>query len=288
MSTIRFEIRYTDGRSEAATVEGERALIGSAAHCDVRLPLDQAAAEHIAVEVVGDTVRVETKAFEPAATINGMPFTAMPINADMPLRLGATRIFISLIDVGTKRTGPVAQRSEDSGSPLIRVLGLVGVAAGVYVFLPTEEVHAPPPVEVPQLFAGPAASCEQKAPDQAHAQALSLLDSAETERERSPFVARDGLQAVQLYELGAACLRQAGATAEADGAQRSADELKDAITLDFRARRVRLEHMLAVGDYEMAGKDVAVLRELTVGRRGPWISWLAGTDQMLKQKGVGK
>jgi hypothetical protein len=284
VSTLRFEIRHADGRTEVATVEGERAIIGHAAHCDVRLPLDQAAAEHVAVEVVGSTVRVETKAFEPAATINGMPFTAMPIGADMPLRVNTTRIFIQLVDVGTKRTA-TAQRPEESTSPLTRVLALVGLGAAVYVFLPTEEARAPVPVEVPQLFAGPAPTCEQKAPDQAKSRGYSVIDSAETERERSPFVARDGLSAVHDYELAADCFRQAGMTWESNDAQRQANDLKDAIGLDFRARRVRLEHMLNVGDYELASRDVAVLRELTAGRQGPYIMWLAGTDQMLKAKG---
>jgi hypothetical protein len=288
VSTIRFEIRHADGRTEVATVEGERAIIGHAAHCEVRLPLDQAAAEHIAVEVVGGTVRAETKAFEPAATINGMPFTAMPISADMPIRVGTTRIFIQLLDVGTKRTGPVAQRPEEGGSPLIRVLALVGVAAGVYVFLPTDEVRPPAPVEVPTLFAGPAPTCEQRAPDQARAQALALLDSAETARERSPFVAHDGLSAVQLYERAADCFHQGADSTDADDATRSAEQLKDAIALDFRARRVRLEHMLNVGDYELASRDVAVLRDLTSGQHGPWITWLTNIDQMVKSKGVAK
>ena len=62
MSVLRFEIRYPNGHREAAVVEGERALIGSASHCDVRLPMDAAAYEHVLIEVQGSTLRAESKA----------------------------------------------------------------------------------------------------------------------------------------------------------------------------------------------------------------------------------
>jgi hypothetical protein len=289
VSTIRIEVRHADGRTDVATVEGERALIGHGAHCDVRLPIDQAAAEHIAVEVVGGTVRVETKAFEPEATVNGMSFTTMPIGPEMPIKIGTTRIYIALMDLDQKRLGPVAQgKAEESGSPLIRIAAIIGVAAAVYVFLPTEEVNPPAPVDVPKLFATTAAKCEQQAPDQARALAGSLMDNANTERERSPFVGRDGLKAVRDYEQAADCFSVGGVPNRAADAKKVATDLRDSITLDFRARRIRLEHMLQVQDYELAIRDVAVLRELTRGKQGPWISWLASTDQMLKQRVSGK
>ncbi len=288
MSTIRIEVRHADGRTDVATVEGERALIGHGAHCDVRLPIDQAAAEHIAVEVVGGTIRVETKAFEPEATVNGLAFTSIPVSPDMPIKLGSTRIYIALMDVDTRLRGPVTQKSEESGSPLIRIAALVGLAAAVYVFLPTDEGNPPAPLDVPKLFATTTAKCEQQAPDQARALATSLLERADTERERSPFVGRDGLKAVHDYEQAVDCLQQGGLTAKASDVKKAASDLRDAITLDFRARRIRLEHMLQVQDYELAMRDVAVLRELTTGKQGPWVSWLASTDQMLKQKASGK
>jgi hypothetical protein len=67
-------------------------------------------------------------------------------------------------------------------------------------------------------------------------------------------------------------------------AKSAAAALRESITLDFRARRVRLEHLLTVGDYELAARDVRVLQTLTEGKRGPWTSWLAGVDQLVKQK----
>ncbi len=288
MSLLRFEIRYADGRKESANVEGERALIGHGAHCDVRLPIDQAANEHVAVEVVGSTVRVETRAFDPPATVNGLPFTTMPIGPDVPLKFGTTRIFISLGEFGVE--GPPVvdkKRKTEQTSPFILALGVGALALAAYTFIGGDEARNPQaPVEAPDLFAPPVAACPQVAPDQARALASDKRDIADGKRERSPFVARDGVQAVDLYETASVCFRQAGDSARAKETQQDADRLRAAIVEDFRARRVRLEHLLAVGDYSLAAHDVTVLRSLTDGKRGPWVNWLAETAQVVKQKGA--
>jgi hypothetical protein len=284
MSIIRFDIRFADGRNDVATVEGERALIGHGAHCDVRLPLDQAANEHVAVQVVGGTVRIESKAFEPEATVNGMPFATMPITPELPLTVGTTRIFISLVETTVRRHGPTSKgKSEASTSPLVQALGLAIIAAGAFFLLPKPQVKVVAPVDMPDLFSGPAPTCDM-APDQALSRAAARLDIAEADRERSPFVAKDGVQAVQLFETAAECFRRGGDVAQASEATKAARDLRESIMLDFRARRVRLEHLLAVGDYELAARDVHVLRTLTETRSSPWISWLAGIDQLVKQK----
>ncbi|HEX3769500.1 MAG TPA: hypothetical protein VHV30_01490 [Polyangiaceae bacterium] len=282
MSILRFELRFADGRKQVATVEGERALIGAGAHCDVRLPLDQAANEHVAVQVVGGTVRIEKRAMEPAATVNGAPFATMPITADMPLVVGTTRIFISLIDSEIKRAAP--KRGGDAATPpFVQVLGLIAVAAGAYLVLPKDPPKVLPPVDLPDLFVGPPPACDM-APDQALSMAEARRSVAEADRERSPFVAKDGIQAVQAYQTAAECFRKGGDADKAAAATTVAESLRQSITLDFRARRVRLEHLLAVEDYELAMRDVRVLRTLTEGKKGPWVDWLAKMDQLVKQK----
>lgn len=284
MSILRFEIRFPDGRTEIATVEGERALIGHGAHCDVRLPLDQAASEHVAVQVVAGTVRIESKAFEPEATVNGMPFATIPITPDSPLTVGNTKIFISLVETTVRGGGPAKKRSNEAAtSPLVQALGIAVIAAGAYMLLPKDQPRTVVPVDVPDLFSGPAPACDM-APDQALSRAAARLDIAQADRERSPFVAKDGILAVQLFETAAECFRRGGAAAQAADAKGAAEALRQSITLDFRARRVRLEHLLAVEDYELAARDVRVLRTLTESKSGPWVDWLMAIDQMVKQK----
>jgi hypothetical protein len=285
VSLLRFEIRYPDGRKEVTQVEGERALIGNGAHCDIRLPLDQAAHEHVAVEVIGGTVRLETKAFEPAATVNGMPFTNMPITPDVPLKIGSVRIFIALGDAAFEG-GTVVQKKAEQTSPLMKVLAVVVLVAGAYMLMSNDEQQmATAPAKAPDLFSATAASCPQSAPDQARAVAADKFDVAEGKRERSPFAPKDGVEAVQLYDLAAACFKVGGDQARAAEAATDSQQLRASITQDFRARRVRLEHLLAVGDFQLAKNDVKVLRALTEGKQGAYVDWLQQQNQMLKARG---
>jgi hypothetical protein len=286
VSLLRFEIRYADGRKEVTQVDGERALIGNGAHCDIRLPLDQAAHEHVAVEVIGGTVRLETKAFEPPATVNGMPFTNMPITPDVPLKIGSTRVFIALGDAAFDG-GPVVQKKTEQTSPLMKVLAVFVLVAGAYMLLSDDAPQmAAAPAEAPELFPATATvTCPQSAPDQARAFAADKFDVAEGKRERSPFAPNDGVEAVQLYDLASACFKLGGDQARAAEAATDAKQLRASITQDFRARRVRLEHLLAVGDLDLARNDVKVLRALTEGKQGKYVEWLRQENQMLKARG---
>jgi hypothetical protein len=287
VSLIRFEIRYPNGRKEVMTLETQRALIGSGAHCDIRLPVDQASAEAVAVEVVGDTVRVEAKSHYPPATINGALFTAVPLPPDVPVRIGAVSVFIALErELGGAAT---TQKNASGVSAFTKVIALLGLAGAAYMALDTDDAPAPPaPAQTPNLFVAAPAACPQTSPDQALSLANEKFDIAEGKRERSPFAPREGVQAVQLYELAGACFRQARDAARAADADTSARQLQEAITQDFRARRIRLEHLMAAKDYELAGSDAAVLSALTEGQQGPWVTWLADTSRTLKQKGPKK
>jgi hypothetical protein len=284
MSLIRFEIRYADGKKEVANVDGERALIGNGAHCDIRLPLDQAASEHVAVEVVGGTVRLETKAFDPPATINGMPFTNMPISPDVPLKIGSTRIFITIGELALDG-GPVLQKKAEQTSPLMKLLAVGVLFAGAFMLLSGDDAGTgEAPSQAIDLFTQTPATCPQATPDQALALANDKFDIAQGKRERSPFAPKDGVQAVELYKVAAACFRVGADPRSADEADQAAQQLSTSLTQDFRARRVRIEHMLAVGDYEIARHDVQILRSLTEGKSGAYVQWLQQQNTMLKQR----
>jgi hypothetical protein len=284
MSLIRFEIRYADGKKEIANVDGERALIGNGAHCDIRLPLDQAASEHVAVEVIGGTVRLETKAFDPPATINGMPFTNMPISPDVPLKIGSTRIFITIGELALDG-GPVFQKKAEQTSPLMKLLAVGVLFAGAFMLLSGDDATtSEAPSQAVDLFTQTPATCPQTTADQALALANDKFDIAQGKRERSPFAPKDGVQAVELYKVASACFRVGGDPKDAEEADLAAEQLSTSLTQDFRARRVRLEHTLAAGDLELARHDVQVLRSLTEGKSGAYVQWLQQQNTMLKQK----
>ena len=51
MRVLKFQTRLPTGQVEQVTIESERVLIGSGAHCEIRLPLAEAGVEHVLVEL---------------------------------------------------------------------------------------------------------------------------------------------------------------------------------------------------------------------------------------------
>jgi hypothetical protein len=287
VSILRFEIRYPNGQRDAAVVEGERALIGSASYADVRLPVDQAAYEHVVIEAIGQTLRAQAKAQNPPATVNGMPLTSSPILPDTVLGVGSVQIFVSLAsgDVERPRAGAQKEKKKE-GSPIIRLLGLVALPVLGYMVMADDEPALPdPPAAAPALFASAAVPCPEPSPQAAMALAKEKRDLAEGKRERHPFAPAEGVAAVDLYRLSAACFRTANAEDQAKDVEQTAHQLTDTIAADFRARRLRLEHMLAVKDYDLVRIDVNTLMALTAGKQGPYVTWLSKVSEDLKRRG---
>ena len=75
MRVLRFQTRLPTGQVEQLSIESERVLIGSGAHCEIRLPLAEARVEHVLVELGPAGVFARALNFEPPPTINNVPFT---------------------------------------------------------------------------------------------------------------------------------------------------------------------------------------------------------------------
>jgi hypothetical protein len=242
--------------------------------------MDQAAYEHVLVEVIGGTLRAEAKADNPPATINQMPLTASPLAADSVLGVGRVRLFITFVPDVAEGASLGAQKKE--GSPVVQLALVLAFAAAAFFLLAEEEVVIPPPPEeTPELFVATAAPCPRTDAVQALAFAREQMDVAHGRRERMPFFVTDGVNAVADYQVAATCFKIAGATAEAEEATEAATTLRKDLTDDFRARRLRLSHALKLADYDLARKDVTVLRAMTHGRKGAYVEWLARTDKQL-------
>jgi hypothetical protein len=116
----------------------------------------------------------------------------------------------------------------------MKVLGVLVLVAGAYMLLSNDE--APiigAPAQVPELFTAAATvTCPQSAPDQAKAFASDKFDVAEGKRERSPFAPKDGVEAVQLYDLASACFKVGGDPAKAAEASLDSRQLRASITQD--------------------------------------------------------
>lgn len=284
MGIIKFDIRHANGQKESIVVEGERALIGSASYCDVRLPMDQAAYEHVLIEAVGATLRAEAKAENPPATVNGMPLTASTLSSDTVLGIGQTRLFVAFVPDLVAGSQLGAHRKKEQG-PLVQ-LGLVAMfAVAGYLLLAEDEVLIErPPAEASQLFTDTKRVCPQADPTQANAFAQEQMDLGDTKRERLPFSVKEGVAAVALFEVATACFEKGDRQSKAREAEESARTLKRDLVDDFRARRLRLSHLLDVEDYELAKRDVAVLRAMTETKKDRYTRWLATVAEQLKNK----
>jgi len=284
MTTILFDIRYEDGRREAATVEGERALVGSASYCDVRLPMGEAADEHVLVELVGAAVYVRGLAEGALTTLDGAPVTTALLADGSVLGIGRVRVGVKTLTEEDATPRLTAKRSGNAPQ-LVALAVITLLALGFVVFgLQQDAAIAPAPERAPELFAGAPPACPKDVSSGALAFAEEQADMAVTTHERMPFAPHEGVVAVGLYETAAACFRSAGARERAADAQQAAESLKGELSDDFRARRLRLSHVLALEDYELAKVDVAALRAMTTGKQGPYVEWLKKVDRQLETK----
>ena len=131
MSTLRFQIQHSNGREEQVTVEAERALIGSGAHCEIRLPIDQAAVEHILIQVGAGGVFAQALNFEPSPTIGGVAFTQAPLPADVVLGVNQTQMLVSI--TGDVVGGAGGGRPKQKSNPMVLIAGMLGASLLAYM-----------------------------------------------------------------------------------------------------------------------------------------------------------
>lgn len=279
MSVLRFDITLPDGSNESFETDAERVLIGRGAHCDIRLPDTESAVEHVVIEVVGGTLRVVARAFTPPPTLNGDTVTEAAVTGDALIGIGAVRIRIARIEASLDRSFTQPQR----GSSVLRLLILVAaLVLGGMLFFRAQRTTKSAPGAVPELWSDAPTTCPVTAPGQARALAAEKRIVADGKRERHPFYASDGVEAVVLYEVSAACFAVAGDPANAQAVRGAADELRSDVNDDFRVRRLRLERALASENDEVAAHEVAMLRTLMIDKQGPYMDWIHALARKLE------
>ncbi|HMA95254.1 MAG TPA: FHA domain-containing protein [Polyangiaceae bacterium] len=284
MTVIKLEVLHPNGQRELAIIEGERAVIGSASHCDLRLPVDQAAPEHLVLSVRENTLHAELKARSPQAFLDGSFFSSGTVAQGSTLEIGRTRLFVVSI------SDPSAARRVGSKTNSRGIIQLLALAACVLIgasLLREEDGGIPPQPSLDvALFTSPPASCAYSNPQEALAYATEQLDLANGKRERLPFVAQEGVAAAALYHTAATCFRQSDAIEQSRAAVQSAQAIEQELTDDFRARALRLSHLLQVEDYQLARRDLSVLSLMIQGKHGRMADWLKEITTQLKTKGV--
>lgn len=273
---LRFRLSHPDGRQETLLIDAERALIGNAAHCEVRLPPEIAAHEHIEVFASGGGVHFATRALAVAGRLpmlDGAPLVEGRWPKASVLSLGGVQISVEPVDIGAPKARP----------PYLWILAFipfVALAAVAFAIAhPPKREEAAIPDAPPLLPARGSTPCPSVPLDQRHGLAAEKLRIALAKRERSPFSPRDGLEAVLFFETAAACFEGAGESGESADVRRSADALREKLEEDYRVRRVRLEHAYRIHDAPAAKRELSVLVPMTAHQRGPYVEWLTAFDR---------
>jgi hypothetical protein len=278
MAKLELELHRENREVEVLRLDANRVLIGSEAHCDVRLRADEAAPEQAVVQVNGQVVQVTARTLSPGLTLDGKRATRGTVASGGTLGLGRVTIRI-WVDRGG---GAGATRNASLFARPLVVLPCAGalLALGALLFLTPGAAGKKKP-EVPELWTKTSASCPTSNAGEALATASEKRALAEAKAQRHPFIAREGVDAVQLYRVAAECASLGGDREEARALLASADVLRKAIDVDFRVRRLRLEYSLKIGDKRTAESEAAMLRGLLRSDDSPYVRWLATLERKL-------
>lgn len=287
MKTLLFEIQAPHASVERLQIEAEQVLLGSGAHCDVRLPLDQARVEHLRIDVTPQGVFATALSYEPPPTMGGSPFSQVALQQGVPILVAGTSILVSLQESGK---GAGAGKRGAAPSPLVLVGGLVLIASLVALYTSGggDEQAVGPTVKAPVLFEKAAAVCPYQG-QQAQSCGEQNLTLAESLRERTPFATEDGVKAVSHFRLAAACYQAVGQPSYERYASEGADVLANKLDHDYRKERIRLERSMGYEDWNRARNSVRRLLSFTDGRESDPVDvayrlWLRNLDSRLLKK----
>jgi len=277
MSSLQFEIQHRYRPAERLTVDHQRALVGSAAHCEIRLAPEDCAPEWLIFELRDNELLVEPLSTSPVPTFEGRPLVRGPLRSGATLQAGACTLTVTVFDP----TGGVVKKR--GTNPRVFVLAALFVALAGYAATRTDDDGGGYglPEAVPALWPATAAACPEADPALAAARAYELESSADDKRERSPFVPRDGVLAVSLYRQAAACFRSANLGDQAREAQRDSTQLEATMTQSYHLARLRLERALVSGDGDTALAQISALKSMLEKQPGEYTAALNNLERRL-------
>jgi hypothetical protein len=281
---LRFSVRLPDGRNEVLTVDSDKVLVGSGAHCEIRLPAEHAAVEHLEITMSVGAVYAQARAADRLPLLNGVEFMQSPVLPGSVIAIGGCQLEVAVVEISDNPA--VIKKKQEKTSPVTYVLAILAIPLAAWLILDDDGEQGPTkiPKDPPGLWSKPVVTCPVAEADEAAALASEKWVAAEGKAERRPFRVQDGILAVPLYETAAACFDTAGRGEEAKAATENAERLRKKVGDDYRAHQVRLEHALSVKDLVTASKEVKVLRAFTEGATGEYVVWLANLDRQIQLK----
>ncbi len=282
MTKTCFVVELPSGELRESVVEGERALVGTGGHCDVRLPPESgAAAEQLLATLVGSCVRVRALADEPRALLDGAAFVEAELGPGSFVTIGALRLSARPEE---RAAASAATKTKPRVSPVTALGALVGLGAAGYLLsleTPPDWRRDGPGADAPALWAAVAPRCPETGRDTARALALDALGRAQAKEERRPFRVEAGVSAVTDYEQALACFAVAGEAGVVRHFEPRVARLRDAVTVDYRAHCLRLERAVATSDWPLAREEAEVLLSYTRGATGDYVAWLGDLRRRL-------
>lgn len=265
-------------------VQDDRALIGSGAHCDLRLSPDEAAVEQLSLEAIGDEeVYARARTLSPQCLLNGAPFIEGRLLPASMLELGTLALCVTRVARQDHAQRSGAPRKSTT-SPAVQALGLLGVAIGLWLVLSPQPRAAS---AIADVMLPPPAAAEAPVPcpltDAVGAGAMarqSLLD-AQSLRERAPFYPGDGVAAARQFMRAAACFNVAVEREVAAGAQQAARALQVQAADAVHVGHVRLERFIAQRDLAAARHQAQLLAELLADDPDAhgYVQWLSAVKR---------
>jgi hypothetical protein len=278
---LRIEL-HRRGAIQVLEVQADRALVGSGAHCDLRLAPDEAAVEQLVIEARDEEVHASVRSLEPQCRMNGAPFLEGRLTPDSLVEVGGVALRVVLAEL--KDTKKPVKRSSSATPPWVQALGLLGVGAGLFFATRTpEEADSvlAEAVSPPALFSTAAVACPQSDPAAARSLAEQEAEDAESKAERAPFYPGDGLVAVRLYQRAAACHERAGDADTAREEREAARLLSRQLSDELHVRHVRLERFLTQQKYDEVERELPTLAEFVRDKSHPYAHWLSAVKREL-------
>jgi hypothetical protein len=285
MAKLELELHRENREVETIRLDAQRVLIGSDAHCELPLPADEAAPEQVLLEVLGTVLRVTARSASPPLLIDGKRAVRGTLASGGTLGLGRVTLRV-WIDRGRNHAASSASPLWRRGVLLACGAFLLAVAAGLGAVLASDSRKKAAP-SAPELWTQVSASCPATGTVEALALAPEKRALAEAKAQRHPFIAREGVESVQLYRVAADCARVGGAHEQSKALLSEADALRRAIDADYRVRRLRLEYSLKIGDKRTAAREASMIRELLRSGDGAYVRWLATLERKLGSENRG-
>ncbi|MDB4940619.1 MAG: hypothetical protein JWP97_153 [Labilithrix sp.] len=275
-----FEMRYETGKTERIEVESSRILIGSGAHCDLRLAPEVAAWEHLVLTEEDGGMVVRLLPGAPLALLDGATFR------DGRLADGS-RLVIGEVSIVYRPLGSTDAKKQKKGPRFALLLGGLFVPAALLVaFHARSDTSFGPPDKVPQPLGEVITQCPAATREQARVLAHEKETAATAKRQRWKFYTRDGVESVVLFEQAAACQAAAGDEEAAKGTSAYAASMRAGVLQEYQVYRVRLERALERDDAKVALQQVRFLREMLFTRDidDDYVRWLTILQRKLEAR----